>query len=126
MTFKARNDVPPSYLAELLRYYTLVQALRLFDYATLAVPTFKMRTVGDRFFCASGPRACYCLSLSLRADALACTDATPGIVSARLRCVLMNTHFDGFSPDSSALPATSVVRSLRKRTAIPLWLYARI
>jgi len=29
------------------------------------------------------------------------------------------THFDGFSPDSPSLPATAVLRSLRKRADSP-------
>jgi DNA mismatch repair ATPase MutS len=33
---------------------------------------------------------------SLRAGTLACTDATPGTVSALLRCYLLATHFGGF------------------------------
>jgi len=58
------------------------------------------------------------LRLSLRAGALTCTDSTFGTVSVLLRCYLMATNFDGFSPDSSSIPATSVVRSLRKRADI--------
>ena len=119
MTFKARNGIAPSYLAELLRDYTPVRALRSSDNPTLAVPTFKLKTVGDRSFCASGPRAWNSLPPSLRAGALACTDATPGTVSNLLRCYLLATHFDGFSPDSSSLPATAVLRSLRKRADSP-------
>jgi len=115
MTFKARNGFAPSYLAELLRDYSPLRALRSSNNPTLAVPTFKLKTVGDRSFCASGPRAWNSLPPSLSAGALACTDATPGTVSALLRCYLMATHFDGFSPDSSSLPATPVMRSLRKR-----------
>jgi len=81
MTFKAHNGVAPSYLAELLRDYRPVRALRSSDFPTLAVPTFKLKTVGDRSFCSSGPRAWNSLPPSLRAGALACTDATPGTVS---------------------------------------------
>jgi len=58
ITFKARNGVVPSYLAELLRDYTPVRALRSSDFPTIpTVPTFKLKTVGDRSFCAAGPRA---------------------------------------------------------------------
>jgi len=119
MTFKARNGVAPSYLAELLRDYTPVRSLRSSDYPTLAVPTFKLKTVGDRSFCSSGIRAWNSLPPSLRVGALDCTDATPGTVSARLRCYLLATHFDDISPDSSSLPATPVTWSLRKRADIP-------
>jgi len=118
-TFKARNGIAPSYLAELLRDYTPVRASRSSDYPSLAITTFKLKTVGDRAFCASGPRAWNSLPPSLRAGALDCTDATPGTVSALLRCNLLATHSGGFSPDSSWLPATPVVSSLRKRADSP-------
>jgi len=50
MIFKARNGVAPSYLTELLRDYTPVRALRSPDFATIAVPTFKLKTANDRSF----------------------------------------------------------------------------
>jgi len=77
------------------------------------VPTFKLKTVGDRSSCASEPGAWNSLPHSHRVGALACTDATPDTVSALLRRCLLATHFDGLSPDVSSLPATSVVRSMR-------------
>jgi len=119
MTFKARNGFAPSYLAELLRDYRPVRALRSSDFPSLAVPTFKLKTVGDRSRCASGPRSLNSLPPSLRAGALACTDATPGTVSNLLRCYLLAIYFNGFSPDLSSLPATSVLRSMRKRANSP-------
>jgi len=61
------------------------------------------------------PRAWNSRSHSLRAGAVACTDAIPGTVSALLRCNLLAIHFDGFSLDSSSFPATSVARSWWKR-----------
>jgi len=125
MTFKARNGVAPSYLAELLRDYRLVRALRSSDFPSLAVPFFKLKTVGDRFFCSSGPRAWKSLLPALRAGALACTDVTPGTVSTLLRCYLLATHFDGFAPDSCSLPATSVLRSISKRADSLPWLCAQ-
>jgi len=85
----------------------------------LAVPTYKLKTVVDRSFCSSGPRAWNSLPPSLRASALACTDATSGTTSTLLRCYLLATHFNGFSSDSSSLPATPVMRSLRKRAYSP-------
>jgi len=119
MTFKARNDAAHSYLNELLRDFTPVRASKSSDFQILAVSNSKLKTVGDRSFCSSGPRAWNSVPPSLRAGALACTDATPGTVSALLRCYLLATHFDGFRPDSSSLPATAVLRSLRKRADIP-------
>ena len=122
ITFKARLGSAPSYLTELIRDFTPVRALRSSDFPSLAVPTFKLKTVGDRSFCSTGPRAWNSLPASLRAGALACTDATPGTVSSvtsLLRCHLLATVFDGLSPDSSSLPAPSVVRSTRKRADSP-------
>jgi len=112
ITFKARYGVAPSYLSELLRNYTPVRSFRSSDYPTLAAPTLKLRTVGHRSFCSSGPRAWNYLPPSPHAGALAYNDATPGTVSALIRWYLLPTYFDGFSTDSSSLPATSVVRSL--------------
>ena len=119
ITFKAHNAFAPSYLAELLRDFTPARALRSSDFPTLAVPLFKLKTVGDRSFCSAGPRAWNSLPPSLRAGALACTDATPGTVSALLRCYLLAAHFDGLSSDFSLLPASTVVRSLRQRADSP-------
>jgi hypothetical protein len=119
ITFKARNAFAPSYLAELLRDYTPARALRSSDFPTLAVPLFKLKTVGDRSFCSAGPRAWNSLPPFRRAGTLACTDATPGTVSALLRCYLLATHFEGLSSDFSSLPATTVVRSLRQRADSP-------
>jgi len=48
-------------------------------------------------------------TISLRAGAIACSDALIGTVSDLLRCYLV-VHFDGVSPVSSSLRATSVVR----------------
>jgi len=78
-----------------------------------------LKTVGDQSFYASGPRAWNSLPPSLRACALACTDATPGSYSVLFRCYLLASHSDGCSPDSSSLPATSVLRSMRKRADSP-------
>jgi len=78
-----------------------------------------LTSIGDRSFCSSVPRAWNFLPPSLRAGALACTNATPGTVSHLLRCYLLATHFDAFSHDSSLLPATSVLRLLRKRDDSP-------
>jgi len=120
MSSKARNGIAPSYLAELLSDYTPMRSLGSSDYPTMAIPTLKLKTVGDRSFCASGPRAWDSLPPSLRAGALACTDATPGTVSALLRCCLLATHSECFSRESSSLPAFPVVRSLRSVPIAPV------
>jgi len=119
LTFNARNGVAPSYLAEPLKDHGPVRALRSSDFPSLAVSTFKLKTVGYRSFCLWGPRAWNSLPSSLRAGALACTDDTPGTVSILLRCSLLATHFDCLSHDSSSLLATSVLRSMRKRADSP-------
>jgi len=102
-----------SYLAELLRDYTPVRTFRSSDFLSLAVPTFIFKTIVDRSFCSSGPRACNSLPSSLRAGTLACTDAIPGTVSAMLCCYLLAIHFDGLS-EFCSLPATTVMSSMRK------------
>jgi len=55
----------------------------------LTAPIFKLMTVDDRSFSSTGPRAIHLLPQSLRADALACSDATPGTVSVLLRCFFL-------------------------------------
>ena len=52
---------------------------------------------------------------SLRAGALACTDATTGTFSALLPSHLLATSFGGLSSDWTSLPAPSVVRASVKR-----------
>ncbi len=109
LAYKARNGLAPSYLSELLTDYAPIRTLRSTDSPRLAVPHFKLKTVGDRSFCSVGPRMWNSLPHSLRAGTLACTVATPGTVSALLHCHLLATHFGGFSSDLSSLTATSVV-----------------
>lgn len=108
LTLKARSAFAPSYLAELLKDYMPTRVLRSSALPTLAVPPFKLKTVGDRSFCSAGPRAWNSLPPSLRAGALACTDVTPGTVSTLLRCYLLATHFGGLSSEFSSLPASTV------------------
>jgi hypothetical protein len=95
LVFKARNGLCPSYLTDLLHDYVPSRTLRSSDTPTLAVPNFKLKTVGDRSFCSVGPRLWNSLPHSLRAGALACSDATPGTVTALLRLHLLATHFGG-------------------------------
>jgi hypothetical protein len=99
MTFKARNDLAPSYLSELFYAYVPTRTLRSGDSPTLSVPRFKLKTVGDRSLCSVGPRMWNALPHSLRAGALACTDATTGTFSALLRSHLLATSFGGLSSD---------------------------
>jgi len=112
MNFKARNCVAHSYLAKLLRNYTTVRALRSSDFPALAAPTFKAKTVGTNSILHQD------LELGTLFHHLS-TDVTPGTVYALLRCYLLVNRFDGFSPDSSSLLATSVLRSMRKRANSP-------
>jgi len=51
------------------------------------------------------------LPSSIRAGALACSDATPGIVSALLRRYLLANHFDGIFFHLFSVPTSSVVGS---------------
>jgi len=60
------------------------------------------------------------ISPSLRAGTQARTDATPGTALALIHSYLLASHLDGLSPHSSSLPATSVLRSMRKRADSPV------
>jgi len=118
--FKARNGLCPSYLPDLLHAYVPARTLRSSDTPTLTVPNLKLTTVGDRSFCSVGPRLWNLLPHSLRAGALACSDATPGNVTALLRLHLLATHFVGLSSDQTLLLHPSVVRVVvRKRFDSP-------
>ncbi len=107
LTFKTRIGLAPSYLAELLNDFVPVRALRSSDSPALAVPHFKLKTVGDRSFCSVGPRMWNSLPHSLRAGILACVDATPGTVTSKIRSFLLATHFDGLSHDSTSRPSSA-------------------
>jgi len=118
--FKARNGLCPSYLADLLHAYVRSRTLQSSDTPTLTVPNFKLKTVGDRSFCSVGPKLWNSLPHSLRAGALACSDATPGTVTAHLRLQLLATHFGGLSSDQTLLLPPSVERVVvRKRADSP-------
>jgi len=80
------------------------------------VPTFILKTAGDRSLCASEYKAWTSLPPTLRAETLAFINGTHGTVSGLLRCYLLATRFVGRSPDSSSLPADSGVWSMRKRS----------
>jgi len=118
--FKARNGLCPSYLADQLHSYVPSRTLRSSDTPTLAVPNFKLKTVGDQSFCSVGPRLWNSLPHSLRAGALASSDATPGTVTALLRVHLLATHFGGLLSDQTLLLPPSVGRVVvRKRADSP-------
>jgi len=116
MAFKARNGIAPSYLAELLRDYTPVRTLRSSDNHTLAVPPFKLKTEGDRSFCASGQELGTLFHLLfVRVPLL----VLMLLLALSLPCYLLATHSDGCLPEYSSLPATHVARSLKKRADSP-------
>jgi len=100
---KARNGLCPSFLADLLHAYVRSRTLRSSDMPTLAIPNFKLKTVGDRSFYSAGPRLWNSLPHSFCAGALACSDATPGTVAAVLRLHLLATHCGASSYDQSLL-----------------------
>jgi len=83
----------------------------------LAVPNFKLKTVGDQSFCSVEPRLWNSLSHSLRAGALACSDATPGTVTALLRLHFLATHFGGLLSDHTQLLPPSVERVVVRKGA---------
>jgi hypothetical protein len=80
LAYKARNGLAPSYLSELLTDFAPARALRSSDSPRLAIPHFKIKTLGDRSFCSVGPRIWNSLPHSLRVGTLACIDVTPGPV----------------------------------------------
>jgi len=74
-----------------------VHSLRLCDSAALAVLyIFKLKTIGDQFFCPAGPRVYGFHILFLEALWLALTSL---VALFLLRCYLLVTHFIGFSPN---------------------------
>jgi hypothetical protein len=115
LTFKARNGLAPSYLSELFHSYEPTRVLRSCDSSSLTIPRFKLKTVGDRSLCSVGPRMWNALPHSLRAGALACTDATTGTFPALLRSHLLATSFGGISSDLASLPTPSFARTSEKR-----------
>jgi len=63
--------------------YTHASALESSDTLTLAVPSLKLKSAGNRSFGSAKRRTCFNTPPpSLRADAVACTHATPGAVSS--------------------------------------------
>jgi len=110
----------PSFLTHLVHAYVTARTLRFSDIPTLTVPNFKLKTVGDRSFCPVGPRLWNSLPHSLRAGALACSDATHGSVTALLRLHLLATYFGELSSDQPLLLPHSVERVVvRKRADSP-------
>ena len=120
LVFKARNGLCPSYLADMLDDHVPTRSLRSSDTPTLKFPNFKLKTVGDRSFSSVGLRLWNSLPHSLRSCALACSDATPGTVTALLRLHLLATHFGGFSFNQPVLLPPAVERVVgRKRADSP-------
>jgi len=118
--FKARIDLGPSYLSDLVHAYVLYRTLRSSDTPTLTVRNFKLKTVGDWSFCSGGPILWNSLPHSLRAGTLACSDDTPGNVTALRRLLLLATHFGGLLSDQTLLFPPSVERvGVRKRADNP-------
>jgi len=114
--FKACNGLGTSYLTELLDAYVPARMLRSSDTPTLTVPNFKLKTVGDRSLCSLGRRLWNSPPHSLRASALACSDAIPVTVIALLRVHLLANHFSCLSSDQTLLLSPFVERvDVRKR-----------
>jgi len=99
------------YLAELFRDSTPVRTMRSSD---VAVPPFILKIIGDRsFFLRQDQDAWNSFLQSLCAGVLTRTDATPGTVSALLRRYFVTAHFDGLTYESSSLPSTCALGSMR-------------
>ena len=56
LTFKALNGMAPKYLRELITLYEPSRALRSTDSGLLTVKKTRLKTYGDRAFCASAPK----------------------------------------------------------------------
>jgi len=69
-----------------------------------------LKTVGDRSFCSVGPRLWNSLPHSLRAGAIACSDASPGTITALLRLLLLATDFGCLLPNQTLLLPPSAER----------------
>jgi len=119
-TYKSRNDLAPSNLAELFNDFVPSGMPKSSDSPALAVPFCKFKTVGDRFFSSAGPRARNSFPPSFRAGAVVYSHTTPGTVSALLRRSLLATnfvdvwplYFVGVSSDSSSAPTSSAAAKL--------------
>jgi len=103
------NGFALSNLSELLTDFLLAHVLRSSDSPSLTVPHFKLKTVGDSYFCSVRPRMWSSPPHCLDAGTFACTDIAPGMASALLRCCSLASHCGGLSFDLTTHPATSVV-----------------
>jgi hypothetical protein len=111
LTFKSINGLGPSYLSDLLHTKVSSRCLRSSDGQSLAIPLFKLRTVGDRSFCSAGPRLWNALPQFMRNKSLLCSAADPGIsFSALIHSYLQATHYYGLSPASSLLHTVTLLR----------------
>jgi len=75
---------------ERLSYLKAIVSHYLPNFSTLALLTFKLKTVADRSCCTTGPTAWNSLRQFLRAGALACTAATTVAVSWPLTLMASN------------------------------------
>ena len=66
--YKARNNLAPPFIVDLIRDYTPNRALRSGDQLLLVTPTTSKRSRGDRAFAAAAPRLWNSLPLHIRAS----------------------------------------------------------
>ena len=55
-TFKALNNLCPSYISDLLETYKLIRSIRSSSRNLLVIPRSKLKSYGDRAFSASAPK----------------------------------------------------------------------
>ena len=55
LTFKAMNNLAPSYMKDMIKWYTPAKNLRSGNQKWLAEPTTRLKTVGDRAFSKASP-----------------------------------------------------------------------
>ena len=56
LTFKALNNLCPSYISDLLETYKPARSLRSSTRNLLVIPRFKLKSYGDRAFSVSAPK----------------------------------------------------------------------
>jgi len=115
--FKARKGLCPSYIADVLHDYVPSRTMRSSETPTLTVPNLKLKAIGNRSLSSLKPRIRNSLPYSLRAGAIACSDATPGNVTALLRLHLLATQFCCLLSDQTLLLLPFVERVIVRKRA---------
>ena len=87
LTYRTLNNMAPGYLMELLTPYRPPRTLRSSQENLLVVPKSKLKTYGDRSFCAAAPKAWNNLPISIRSC------QTLGAFKSSLKTYLFGKYF---------------------------------